>query len=314
MAQRKVTVKDLARICGVSIGTIDRAINDRGGINPGTKKKILEAARANGFVKNQTALSLSSGRPTLIGVIITALNNEFQTTMLTAIEEEARRRGFSTLIMLSGFDEETEFAALDRMLSMSVAGIITFSVARDAGRYLRLSETLPVVAVGNRIDGRIPFVGIDDRAAMRAGTKFVAGRGYDRLVYVAPLLEREGTQNMRAQIRRRDGFLDAVRESGVRCEMIDSYEKYNGLGSYVGVGRMAVVCSSDVYTVRCLPFRSDSVGVMGFDRLGMIGSLVPDLSGVVYPTSEIGRSAVSVLLDGGEDMILPYETVEGGTV
>ena len=54
MAQRKVTVKDLARICGVSIGTIDRAINDRGGINPGTKKKILEAARANGFVKNQT--------------------------------------------------------------------------------------------------------------------------------------------------------------------------------------------------------------------------------------------------------------------
>ena len=53
---------------------------------------------------------------------------------------------------------------------------------------------------------------------------------------------------------------------------------------------------------------------MGFDRLGMIGSLVPDLSGVVYPTSEIGRSAVSVLLDGGEDMILPYETVEGGTV
>lgn len=115
MAQRKVTVKDLARICGVSIGTIDRAINDRGGINPGTKKKILEAARANGFVKNQTALSLSSGRPTLIGVIITALNNEFQTTMLTAIEEEARRRGFSTLIMLSGFDEETEFRRqLDR--------------------------------------------------------------------------------------------------------------------------------------------------------------------------------------------------------
>ena len=39
---------------------------------------------------------------------------------------------------------------------------------------------------------------------------------------------------------------------------------------------------------------------MGFDRLGMIGSLVPDLSGVVYPTSEIGRSAVSVLLDGGD--------------
>lgn len=314
MAQKKVTVKDLARICGVSIGTIDRAINDRGGINPETKKKILEAAREHGFVKNQTALSLSSGRPTLIGVIITALNNEFQTTMLTAIEEEARRRGFSTLIMLSGFDEGVEFAALDRMLSMSVAGIITFSVARDAERYLRLSETLPVVAVGNRIDNRIPYVGIDDRSAMRAGTEFVAGRGYERLVYVAPLLEREGRQNMSAQAERRDGFLDAARGLGLRYEMIDSYEKYDGLGSYTGGGRMAFVCSSDAYTVRCLPFRSDGVGVMGFDRLGMMGSLVPDLSGVVYPTSEIGRSTVSVLLDGGGDIILPYEIVEGGTV
>ena len=95
--------------------------------------------------------------------------------------------------------------------------------------------------------------------------------------------------------------------------MIDSYERYGGLGSYIG-GRMAFVCSSDAYTVRCLPYRSESVGVMGFDRLGMMGSLVPDLSGVVYPTSEIGRSAVSVLLDGGNDIILPYEIVEGGTV
>ena len=314
MSQRKVTVKDLARICGVSIGTIDRAINDRGGINPETKKKILDAARENGFVKNQTALSLSSGRPTLIGVITTVLNNEFQTTMLTAIEEEARHRGFSTLIMLSGFDEKTELAALGRMLSMNVAGVITFSVAHDTESYIRLPETIPVVAVGNRIDDRIPFVGIDDRSAMRAGTEYVAGRGYDRLVYVAPLLEREGTQNMSAQTERRDGFLDAVRGSGVRYDIIDSYEKYGRLGSYIGVERMAFVCSSDAYTVRCLPLRSENVGVMGFDRLGMIEALVPDISGVVYPTSEIGRSAVDALLDRGGDRILSYEIAGGGTV
>ena len=70
MSSRKITVKDLAQLCGVSIGTIDRAINNRGGINPETKQKILDAAAKYGYVKNQNARTLSSGSSNLIGVII----------------------------------------------------------------------------------------------------------------------------------------------------------------------------------------------------------------------------------------------------
>ncbi|MBE6611106.1 MAG: LacI family DNA-binding transcriptional regulator, partial [Ruminococcaceae bacterium] len=52
---KRITVKDLARICGVSIGTVDRALNGRARINPETKKKILDAAEEYGYIKNEFA-------------------------------------------------------------------------------------------------------------------------------------------------------------------------------------------------------------------------------------------------------------------
>ena len=324
MSNSKITVKDLARICGVSIGTIDRAINNRGGINPDTKKKILDAANEYGFVKNQNALNLSSGQSNLIGVIIFNLANEFFTTLLTAIESEAGKRGYSTLIMLSNYSPDAERSCVERMRSMNVAGIIVMSVITDPDYYASLSRSgLPVVAVGNRVEN-IPFVGIDDFEAMKAGTAYVLSRGCKRLKYIAPLLEKAPGQNISAQSERLNGFLAAAKAAGAEYELIDSYGEYERrmvslkdelLRDFeAGRGRTVLICPSDTYTIRCLPLLGESCGILGFDRLPLLGTLLPKLSSVTYPTDEIGRSAVSVLLDGGGDRILPFEIIRGETV
>ena len=314
----RITVKDLARLCGVSIGTVDRAINNRGGINPETKKKILDTAAEYGFVKNLNAISLSLGKPNLIGVIITNLKNEFLTTLLTAIESEASARGYSTLIMLSNYSPESERECAERMRSMNIAGLIVLPVISDPGYYLNIVRTgIPVVTVGNRIEG-IPFVGIDDFGAMKRGTEFVLSRGYRRLYYVAPLLEKAGRQNISAQTMRRDGFLAAA--SGVEYSLVDNYSAYDELLSSLQSGslgsdekRTALICPSDAYTIDCLPLVGDRVGIMGFDRLPMIGRLIPELAGIVYPTADIGKAAVASLL-GEPAKIFPFELFPGETV
>ena len=331
MSNRKITVKDLAQLCGVSIGTIDRAINNRGGINPETKQKILDAAAKYGYVKNQNARTLSSGSSNLIGVIIFNLKNEFPSALLTSIEAEASRRGYSTLIMLSNYSEKTECDCVTRMRSMNVAGIIAMSVVTDSGYYESLIHGgTRIVAVGNRIVGDIPYVGIDDRAAMRASTEYVLARGYERLVYVAPLLEKAATQNIGAQSERFSGFLDAIglteakldstgagfNAARVEYEVIDRYDSYERRIAECAKSprRTAFICPSDTYTVKCLPTLERGCGVIGFDRLGIIGSLIPELSGIAYPTEDIGRLAVDCLLDGGQGQILPYELIFGKTV
>ena len=328
LSNSRITVKDLARICGVSIGTVDRAINGRGGINPDTKKRILDAAEANGFVKNQTALSLSSGRSALIGVIITDLSNEFLTTILTAIESEASPRGFSTLIMMSKYDPERELECAARMRSMNIAGLIVFPVTLDPGYYLdMIRRGIPVVTIGNRADG-IPFAGIDDFAAMKEGTGYVLSRGYRRLIYAAPLLQKT-SQNIRAQLLRRDGFLAAVEsfgsgaEADVEYHVVDSYDKYRRMLAELesGAGRdcsfdagTALICPSDTYTADCLPLVRGRYGLMGFDRLPLIGRLIPELAGVAYPTAEIGKAAVGILLDRTDSILLPFKIVPGETI
>lgn len=326
----RITVKDLARLCGVSIGTVDRAINDRGGINPETRRKILETAQQCGFVKNQNALSLSLGRSNLIGVIITNLKNEFLTTLLSAIEAEASERGYSTIIMLSNYSPERERECAERMRAMNIAGLIVFPVISDSEYYTNIIKMgIPVVTVGNQIEG-IPYVGIDDREAMKRGTEFVLSRSYERMIYIAPLLEKEGKQNISTQLLRKEGFLEAAK--GKELLLIDRYESYDELLSSLKLGRVgnsqktALICTSDAYTIACLPFVGAELGIMGFDRLPTIETLIPKLAGIVYPTDEIGRAAVGLLLEpcshidesssvvSAERRLFEFEIFEGETI
>ena len=313
----RITVKDLARICGVSIGTIDRAINDRGGINSKTKQRILDTAAEYGFVKNVNAISLSLGKPNLLGVIMTTLNNEYTSTLLTAIEAEAAARGFSTIIMLSNYDPARERECVERMRSMNLAGLVVFPVISEPEYYRNIIKTgIPVVTVANRIDG-LQFIGIDDYEAMRSGTEYVLSRGYERLYYVAPMLQKLGHENLSAQELRRDGFLEAAK--GREYQIIDNDELYKNLiseldsGTFNSEKKTAIICPSDAYTIDILPRVRKGIGVMGFDRLKTIGKLIPDLTGIAYPTKDIGKAAVGALL--GENVgVFPFRLVEGETI
>ena len=324
-----ITVKDLARICGVSIGTVDRAINDRKGISPDTKKRILATAEQYGFVKNQNALTLSSGKSRNIGVIIFSLGNEYFTTLLTAIEKEARECGYATIIMMSNYSAESEIECARKMYAMNVAGLIVFSVLESAEFYTSFIRAgIPVVSVGNRLKEhrniRIPFAGIDDYSAMKASTEYVISRGYRKLIYVAPVLEKGSTQNISAQTLRYEGFLDTVRSRGVNYDVIADYSAYGS--SFLQLEpqraeRTALLCPSDSYTLKCLSVHwisrspENRFGIMGFDRFPTVSAILPRLSGISYSTEEIGIRAARLLFEENpEDAIIPYEIVEGETL
>jgi len=321
LQQSNITVKDLARICGVSIGTVDRAINNRKGISPETRQKILDAAKEHGFVKNQSAISLSSGRSHTIGVIIFNLKSEYFASILTSIEEEARRNGYNTIIMLSGYDADTEIDCARRMAAMHVAGLIVFSVLKNTDFYTELQKNgTPVVAVGNPIGPGIPFVGIDDFQAMRTSCQYVLSRGYRHLVYVAPLLEKEQSQNITAQSRRYAAFLETVQENNdLTWHTIDTYDKYhNHFSEYLSESqRTALICPSDSYTLRCLELfsRCKQLGIMGFDRFPTLERLLPKLSSITYSSYDIGLAAAHVILDStSDDILIPFSLIPGETI
>ncbi|WP_199619969.1 LacI family DNA-binding transcriptional regulator [Paenibacillus alkalitolerans] len=123
-----VTLKDIANICGVSPGTVDRALNNRPGISTKTKKKILKVAVELNYQPDHRARSLARGKTMTIGVILFDLHNRSFAQMANAIEAKSRELGYFVDLALSDKDPDKEKKLIGRMINRKVDGLILFSV------------------------------------------------------------------------------------------------------------------------------------------------------------------------------------------
>ena len=103
-----VTIKDIASICGVSTGTVDRALNNRSGNNVKTKMKIMQIAEELNYRPHHTARSLAKGKTMTIGVVLFDLYNRSFAQMLNAIEFKAMELGYFVDIVLTDKDPKKE--------------------------------------------------------------------------------------------------------------------------------------------------------------------------------------------------------------
>ena len=90
-----VTIKDIAKKCGVSVSTVSRAINDYPGISQSTKKKIMEAVRENQFIPNNSARNLRQLEGNSIVVLIKGIDNPFLQPMIGILEKIIRERKYA---------------------------------------------------------------------------------------------------------------------------------------------------------------------------------------------------------------------------
>ena len=130
-----ITIKDLARLCGVSVGTVDRALRNRQGIRRETRERILASAREHGYKPNIVARNLRTRRTWEIGLVVHDLDNEFFAELVNAIQEIAWKKGYFIQIAVSRRQPERERTALEHMAGRNVDGIILFP--DEPGRWLR---------------------------------------------------------------------------------------------------------------------------------------------------------------------------------
>ena len=299
MKKLRISTGELAHICGVSQGTVDRALNNRPDIKAATKQKILRAAKEYGY-REPVESDADDGIIGQVGIIVFDLNNEYFSKLITETEYVLRGLGYSAVVMMTHYDRQTEIECIRNMYNMGVKGIILCSV--NSGKvfqnYLELFN-IPIVAVGNNIGG-IPYVGVDDFAAMRDMTEAVIEEGYRELVYFSPALNYPDAYAQRA---RYVGFLSAV--SGTRHTVVTDIEGIKE--AYAD--RTAIICSTDYYAFKVY-FKAKNVKVVGFDNLDAINKYGWSIDSVGYSISEIAQNAVDTLLSSGkEDVIIPH-TVE----
>lgn len=111
-----MTIKDIARQCGVSVSTVSRVLNDRPDVSPAVRAAVLEALRSSNYVPNNSARDLVRVNSDAVGLVVRGVSNPFFADIIKAIEREIDAAG-CTMVMQQidiGEDEVARGAAMER--------------------------------------------------------------------------------------------------------------------------------------------------------------------------------------------------------
>lgn len=229
-----VTLKDLAKACGVSVGTVSRALNDKSEVSAETSGKIKQLAQSLGYVPNRAGRALSAQKNlSCIGILLPSVNSPFFDDIKKGIEEahhEFKDLGLDVaLVEEEGWDVEQHLAAIDRLLKRGCKAFALCTVVDDRlrNRINELSdEGYPVLLLNNSIPGarHVCFVGPDYRKSgqIAAGMLDKCSQGRKLKLLIVMGLKVHNGHKLRVE-----GFLEELRARHCDFEVVSTVEGHD---------------------------------------------------------------------------------------
>jgi len=149
MKNSQISIKEIARLSGVSVATVSRVINNNGRFSEETRKKVLDIIEKYQYNTNSIAKSLRMNKSNTIGIIVPDISNEFFSTIVHNIESYFFERGFSTFICNTDKSKEKEKAYIKSLDSKMVDGIICISGQEEIEDSI-LSRDIPIACIDRR--------------------------------------------------------------------------------------------------------------------------------------------------------------------
>lgn len=310
MKSSQVTIKDIARTLGISPSTVSRALKNHPDISEETRVAVNELAVRLKYQPNAVALSLRQSRSYTIGVIIPEIVHYFFSSVISGIEDVAYDAGFTVIMCQSNEKYDREVANAKMLLAHRVDGVLV-SVSKETTDYSHLTMLqdgkIPLVFFDRIVPGiAADQVVIDDEDAAYKATMHLIKKGRKRLAHFA------GPENLLIGRDRKNGFLRALRESGLPAdpELIidaDSFEK-----AHIAINRLldaenlpdGIFTTNDltaIGAIQALKKRGISipgqVAIVGFSDGHFSGITEPALTSVDQHGYEMGTIATRILLD-----------------
>ncbi|HKV17043.1 MAG TPA: LacI family DNA-binding transcriptional regulator [Reyranella sp.] len=303
------TIREVARLAGVSVATVSKALNDSGRVSEALRERVKAAARTLGYAPHASARSLRSGTTRILGLLVADITNPFFLKLVEHIEQLASTAGYSVILCNSGEDAEREQRHLKMLLSQRVDGILLIPV-RDGwkGRVGALSRLpQPLVLVDRMLDGvEAASVTIDNGMAGRLAGEHLFQLGHRRVGVVM------GSPEHQIARHRLDGFREAFATNDFALnEQLIARNCFNEEAAYRAVLSLldrderptAVFATNNHLALGLLRAVMDrglaipeALSVVAFDDLPFASIMRPGLTVVVQPSAAIAEAAVSGLL------------------
>jgi LacI family transcriptional regulator len=312
-AVRPVTIRDVARIAGVSLSTVSQVLNGHHGYaSADTRDRVLAAARELNYRPNALARGLVTSRTGTLGLVITDITRTLFPKVVAGIEQVASQHGYSVLLTCAG-SADRERAALDTLLDKRADGIIFMSNTTEAesGHLLMVAQQgVPIVAINRPLDTTaLSQIVWDDVEVGRRATEHLISLGHRRIGHVAGTL---AAPRRLSAVNRLAGFRLAMAEAGLPVdERLVIEGDFQHDGGFEAARRLldldqpptAVFAASDSMAVgfinglhRHRVRVPDDVSVAGANDDSCAVYVEPPLTTVRVPVAAAGRRAAEIVL------------------
>ncbi len=306
-----VSMKDVARRCGVSVATVSKSLNDQPDVGEETEARVRRAAEELGYMANAAARALKTNRTYNIGILFSDLSNsgfmhEYFASTLTSLRLEAERCGYDITFISNNVGRQNT-SYLQHALYRGVDGVVIICADfHDALVQELVNSELPTVSLDHVFNNRAAVLS-DNMNGMESLVRYVYGMGHRRIAYV------HGNQTAVTE-RRMTGFYRACEKLGVAVpkEYIAECEYHEPLSCYKATKKLLSLPERPT----CILFSDDysyiggsnaileaglripeDISVVGYDGIHMAKMVSPKLTTWQQNTEDLGRIAVSQLIE-----------------
>lgn len=304
--KRPVTIKDIAQHAHVAVSTVSRVLNNLDRVSPETREKVLLAVNELGYVQNNLAASIVTGRTKVILIVVPDFINSFYGAVVQGAEQYLRSHNYLTMVTSTGDRENTNIAAVTQKMSYAVDGAIiipSVTAAKDLETFNK-----PIILVDRSIPGsHCSTVTVDNFGGAYQITRELLDAGHRKIGIII------GNTRLNIGRDRLNGYLQALSDCGVSLE-----ERYIQKGNFYeedGYRFMhalleledaptAVVAGNNLICIGCINAIQNAglaigrdISLVGFDDHNLAAAVKPGITVADRPTVAMGEKAAELLLE-----------------
>jgi DNA-binding LacI/PurR family transcriptional regulator len=307
-----VKIKDVADAAGVSTATVSRVLADKPHVRQEVKTRVMQVVKKLNYRPNRVARSLRSQKSTIIGLIVSDIENPFFHQVARAVEDAAHEWGYSVMLCNNDEDPYKEQRYLHLIRDENLAGIILSPTRQTADNFAATSElNIPMVVIDRRVsDAEVDNIVIDNVQAAHTITTHLLEHGYRRIGAIFGIGSTTGRE-------RREGFVQALKAYDLQpsTDLVkyanpredDGFDTTQKLLQQPAPPE-AILTSNSLLAAGALRALRESkkampeeVAFASFDETAWAKLVVPALTVIKQPTYEIGRTATELLIKRIQD-------------
>lgn len=337
----QVTIKDIARMCGVGVSTVSRAINNHPDINKETKEMILQVAKEHNYIPNNSARNLKRYDTKAIAILVKGMTNPLFGTMLTVMEEEIKRNKYALVLRYVKANQDEVDVAIELENERHLRGIVFLGgyFCHNEEKLELLHVPYIVSTVSSMTEGidisTYSSIAVDDRKESFKAVEYLINQGHKKIAIITTPKADKSIGHLRLE-----GYFSALRKYKIPVEesligyMPEESMDYSYENGYAvmkelldrNLGFTAVFAISDILAIgACKAILEtgkripDDYSVVGFDGIDMAGYYNPSLTTISQPVDRLAYESIHILFDvikgksGHKHKVLPAELTIGGS-